>query len=118
MVADIEITEQRTKLDVFEDALFLVAKMIYPDQVQPTTHVEQISFYLKENILITFQEKPKDIFEPIRSLFYSFASPSIALPLSFFQIEFVRTKVVFVDQKSIIYSTLSSIVSSNATWMS
>ena len=43
--------------------------MIYPDQSQPTTHIEQISFYLKENILITFQEKPKDIFEPIRSLF-------------------------------------------------
>ncbi len=41
--------------------------MIYPDSVQQTTHVEQISFYLKENILITFQEKPKDIFEPIKS---------------------------------------------------
>ena len=67
VVADIETTEQRTKLDVFEDALFLVSKMIYPDSILPTTHIEQISFYLKENILITFQEKPKDIFEPIKS---------------------------------------------------
>ena len=42
--------------------------MIYPDNLQQTKHIEQISFYLKENILITFQEKPKEIFEPIKSL--------------------------------------------------
>ncbi len=70
VLADIETTDQRTKLDVFEDALFLVAKLIYPDSTQKTTHIEQISFYLKENILITFQEKPKDIFEPIKRLFF------------------------------------------------
>ncbi|CAF0915582.1 unnamed protein product [Rotaria sordida] len=67
VVADIETTEQRTKLDVFEDALFLVGKMIYPDNIQQITHIEQISFYLKENILITFQEKSKDIFGPIKN---------------------------------------------------
>ncbi|CAF3295218.1 unnamed protein product [Rotaria socialis] len=67
VVADIETTEQRTKLDVFEDTLFLVGKMIYPDIEQQITHIEQISFYLKENILITFQEKSKDIFEPIKN---------------------------------------------------
>lgn len=66
VVADIETTEQRTKLDVFEDALFLVGKMIYREHVQSITCIEQISFYLKENILITFQEKSKDIFEPIK----------------------------------------------------
>ncbi|CAF1376063.1 unnamed protein product [Rotaria magnacalcarata] len=67
VVADIETTEQRTKLDVFEDTLFLVGKMIYPDIQQQITHIEQISFYLKENILITFQETSKDIFEPIKN---------------------------------------------------
>jgi Mg2+ and Co2+ transporter CorA len=41
--------------------------MIYADSLQQTTHIEQISFYVKENIIITFQEKPKDIFEPIKS---------------------------------------------------
>jgi magnesium transporter len=67
VIADIETTEQRTKLDVFEDALFLVSKMIYRDNLRSITCIEQISFYLKNNILITFQEKPKDIFEPIKS---------------------------------------------------
>ena len=41
--------------------------MIYPDAIQQTTHIEQIRFYFKENVLITFQEKPKDIFESIKS---------------------------------------------------
>ncbi|CAF2531676.1 unnamed protein product [Rotaria sp. Silwood2] len=67
VVVDIETTEQRAKLDVFEDTLFLVGKMIYPDSIQQITQIEQISFYLKENILITFQEKPKDIFESIKN---------------------------------------------------
>ena len=69
VVADIETTEQRTKLDLFEDSLFLVGKMIYRDTNRSITCIEQISFFLKENTLITFQEKPKDSFEGIKSWF-------------------------------------------------
>ncbi len=60
--------EQRTKLDVLEDALFLVCKFIYRDH-NGTGHVniEQICFYLKENLLITVQELPKELFESIKS---------------------------------------------------
>ena len=65
---DITTTEQRTKLDVLDDALFLVCKLIFRD-IGRTGHtvIEQISFYLKENILITFQETPKDLFDSIKS---------------------------------------------------
>ena len=66
-ILDIETNEQRTKLDVFEDDLFLVMKMIYPDKITQEPCFEQISFYVKENILITVQEKPKDIFDKIKS---------------------------------------------------
>ncbi|CAF0953804.1 unnamed protein product [Rotaria sordida] len=66
VILDVETNEQRTKLDVFEDALFLVIKLIYPDQVTQKIHIEQICFYLKENILITFQEKSNAIFDRIR----------------------------------------------------
>jgi magnesium transporter len=100
VVADIETTEQRTKLDVFEDALFLVSKMIYPESIKKTTHVEQISFYLKENILITFQEKPNDIFEPIKSSSLSLSNILINYLL---QIVSDKIKVEYVDLKSIIY---------------
>jgi len=65
---DIKTTEQRTKLDVFDDALFLVCKVIFRD-IGRTGHtvIEQISFYLKENLLITFQETPKDLFDSIKN---------------------------------------------------
>jgi magnesium transporter len=62
------ILEQRTKLDVLDDALFLVCKLMYRDINHPEkTVIQQISFYLKENILITFQETPKDLFDSIKS---------------------------------------------------
>ena len=67
---DITTTEQRTKLDVFDDALFLVCKLIFRD-IGRTGHtvIEQISFYIKDNILITFQETPKDLFDSIKSTY-------------------------------------------------
>ncbi|UJR22753.1 hypothetical protein I4U23_025785 [Adineta vaga] len=65
---DIKTTEQRTKLDVLDDALFLVCKVIFRDMaVTGETIIEQMSFYLKDNILITFQERPKDLFDSIKN---------------------------------------------------
>ncbi|CAF0871633.1 unnamed protein product [Didymodactylos carnosus] len=65
---DVTTTEQRTKLDVLDDALFLVCKMIFRDvSKSETTIIEQVSFYLKENVLITFQETPKDLFDTIKN---------------------------------------------------
>ncbi|CAF3270577.1 unnamed protein product [Rotaria socialis] len=67
VVLDIETNEQRTKLDIIDDALFLVVKLIYPDQISRKPRIEQISFYVKENTLITFQQNPNDIFERIKN---------------------------------------------------
>ncbi|CAF1228285.1 unnamed protein product [Rotaria sordida] len=65
---DITTSEQRTKLDVLDDALFLVCKLIYRD-IDRTGQIitEQISCYLKDNLLITFQETPKDLFDSIKN---------------------------------------------------
>lgn len=62
VILDVETAEQRTKLDVFDDAFFLVMKLIHPDR-----DTQQISFYLKENVLITFQTHPHTIFEHVKS---------------------------------------------------
>lgn len=67
ILADAMSAEQRTKLDVFDDALFLVMKMIYSGSEGKEATIEQVSFYLKDNLLITFQEKKEDVFEPIRN---------------------------------------------------
>ncbi len=85
---DIMNTDHRPKLEWYESDLFLVLKMVYyPDQVVPkdkpkkkkvnSTDIkdlvmsqslisEQVSFYVKSNIVITFQEDPDDIFALLR----------------------------------------------------
>ncbi|CAF0925978.1 unnamed protein product [Adineta steineri] len=67
VIADIATNDQRTKLDVFEDALFLIIKLIDSNRDTQQISIEQISFYMKENILITFQEKSSDIFDSIKN---------------------------------------------------
>ncbi|CAF3803656.1 unnamed protein product [Rotaria sp. Silwood1] len=65
---DITTTEQRTKLDVLDDALFLVCKLIYHDMdCTGQIIIQQMSFYLKHDILITFQETSKDLFDSIKN---------------------------------------------------
>ena len=56
-------THQRPKVEEYDDHLFLVARMLRSDG---TIETEQVAFFLGENYLITFQEKPGDCFEPIR----------------------------------------------------
>ncbi len=54
---------QRAKVDTFRDYLFIVARMIEsPDNVS----TEQISFFLKRGMLISFQERPGDCWDPVR----------------------------------------------------
>ncbi|CAF1315499.1 unnamed protein product [Rotaria magnacalcarata] len=65
--SDITTADQRTKLDVCDDALFLVCRLIYRDlYCTGKTVVQQISFYLKDDVLITFQESSKDLFDQIK----------------------------------------------------
>lgn len=67
ILADAMSDNQRVKLDELEDAMFLVLKMIYRHSGNQEIIVEQVSFYLTNNILITFQEKNEDVYEPIRN---------------------------------------------------
>ncbi|MEF9932809.1 MAG: magnesium/cobalt transporter CorA [Cetobacterium sp.] len=58
---------QRPKLDEREDFIFIVLKMITLKESTDEIEYEQVSFILGSNFLITFQEKPKDIFKLIRN---------------------------------------------------
>lgn len=61
---------QRPKLEEEDDYTLLILKMIHPlNEVQMSSEVEQLGFVLKDNILITFQEKTGDVFDPIRERF-------------------------------------------------
>jgi Mg2+ and Co2+ transporter CorA len=55
------------KLDILDDGIHLLMKMIYVNEYNHTNiHHQQISFYLKDNVLITFQEKHTPFFLPIK----------------------------------------------------
>jgi magnesium transporter len=63
-VEDILDTNQRPKAEEFDDYLFIVFKAIHREE--EGFNYEQISIILKEDTVITFQEKPGDNFNGIR----------------------------------------------------
>ncbi|XQW83616.1 magnesium/cobalt transporter CorA [Thalassotalea piscium] len=64
---------QRPRTEVFDDHIFVVLRILRflekdPDDtlVDLTLDSEQVSLFLYDNVLITFQEKAADIWQPIR----------------------------------------------------
>ncbi len=55
---------QRPKLETFKDYIFIAAKMIYFDNKKLV--VEHLSLLLGRGFLMSFQEKRRDLFEPVR----------------------------------------------------
>ena len=66
VIEDILNTEQRPKIDEFEDYIFLETRNFYYDKANMQASSEQISIVLGKNFLLTFQERATGAFEPIR----------------------------------------------------
>lgn len=66
MLGDILNTTKRTKLDEYRDVLFFNIKSMLPVENSDNIHVEQISFILKNGVLVSFQEKRSDFFTHLR----------------------------------------------------
>lgn len=66
MLGDILNTTKRTKLDEYHEVLFFNIKSLLPVENSDNIAVEQISFLLKNDILVSFQEKRSDFFTHIR----------------------------------------------------
>ncbi|MBU0942818.1 MAG: magnesium/cobalt transporter CorA [Proteobacteria bacterium] len=66
-VEDILNTTQRPKLDVFDEYLFLVLKMQTYNTETQRVDMEQVSFVLGKNYLLSFQEKTGDTFDGVRT---------------------------------------------------
>lgn len=63
LLEDILDVEQRPKSDEYAEHLYVVLKMLrYEQEVSG----EQVSIVLGKNHVITFQERPGDVFEPVR----------------------------------------------------
>ncbi|HEX2923528.1 MAG TPA: magnesium/cobalt transporter CorA [Chloroflexota bacterium] len=63
---DVLNTEQRPKLEAFEDYLFIVLKTLHWDDKTSATDFEQASIVVGRNFVLTFQERETDVFEPVR----------------------------------------------------
>jgi len=64
---DILHTDQRPKVEFFDDYIFVVLKMIYRARKRSDIVSEQVSFIIGSNFVISFQENPEeDVFEGIR----------------------------------------------------
>jgi magnesium transporter len=66
VLEDILHTDQRPKLEDFDDYVFIIAKMLSYDEEENQLKAEQFSLILGPNYVITFQERVGDVFEPVR----------------------------------------------------
>lgn len=63
---DVLNTQQRPKLEDYEDALFMVAQALSFDEMTREIQTEQIAIYAGEGFVVSFQEKPNDTFLTVR----------------------------------------------------
>ncbi|MEM2907456.1 MAG: magnesium/cobalt transporter CorA, partial [Candidatus Odinarchaeota archaeon] len=68
ILEDISNTDQRPKIDVLENYIYVVAKMLYSDTDKDKTVIEQVSFILGQDYVVSFQERPGDVFDHIREM--------------------------------------------------
>lgn len=67
IVEDILNTEQRPKIDIFDNYIFVVLRMHDFDSGNQVLDSEQVSIIFGDHFVITFQEKEGDIFDAIRN---------------------------------------------------
>ncbi len=67
LLEDILNTTILPKIDIIDDQMLLILKMISWDEKSGSIESEQVSFILGKDYLISFQEKPGDLFDPVRA---------------------------------------------------
>lgn len=66
ILEDIVHTGQRPKMEETDGSIFLVLKMIYHTEGEDHYTSEQISIIFGKNLVVSFQEKEGDVFNPVR----------------------------------------------------
>jgi magnesium transporter len=66
VLEDILNTYQRPKIEEYDDQVFIVLKMLYRDSESGEITAEQLSMVVGENYVISFQERPQDVFDGVR----------------------------------------------------
>jgi magnesium transporter len=66
IVGDILNVHRRTRIEELGDVLFFSVKSVLPEEEDGIVKTEQVSFLLKGNTIVSFQEKKSDYFTHIR----------------------------------------------------
>lgn len=66
ILSDVMNPSVRPKVQEFDNGVFVTIKMLQYNEKDDKLSVENLSLILTENTLISFQEQPGDVFEPIR----------------------------------------------------
>ncbi len=66
IIGDILNASRRTRIEELNEVLFFTIKSVLPEEEEGSVKTEQISFLLKDNLVISFQEKKSDYFTHIR----------------------------------------------------
>lgn len=67
VMEDILNTHERPKFEEFEDYLFIVVKMLGYDAATKEVVAEQVSLIVGPNVVISFEEAPRDAFDAVRA---------------------------------------------------
>lgn len=63
---DILSVRQRPKVEEYDEYVYLVLKMLRQNKVENNIDLEQLSIIVKDNTVITFQEREEDVFDSVR----------------------------------------------------
>jgi magnesium transporter len=66
ILEDIQNTEQRPKMEDLDDYLYINLKMIQAPLPGKEIRLEHVSLIIGPNYLVSFQEDPGDVFDPVR----------------------------------------------------
>ncbi|MEJ6655607.1 MAG: magnesium/cobalt transporter CorA [Pseudomonas sp.] len=66
VMEDILNTDQRPKVEDYQGYLYIVLRMLQFDQGRQQIHSEQVSLVLGPDFVLSFQERPGDVFEGVR----------------------------------------------------
>lgn len=64
---DVLNTDHRPKIDEMNDLVFVILKTVHDYSLKKKVFFEQISLFLGENYVLSFQEYPGDVFESVKN---------------------------------------------------
>ncbi len=66
VIAEVLKTNGRPRVIEFKNCILISLKMLYKNLIEDVVYVENVSFILMKDFVITFQERTGDVFNPVR----------------------------------------------------